>query len=388
MRRAIQLARQAWGATHPNPLVGALLVEKGNVVAEGWHRQAGGAHAEINAMRALGRAPHSGATLVVTLEPCSTQGRTGACVDAIVNAGISRVVAGAADIFPAHRGRGFALLREAGVEVVEGVLARECDDLNLIFNHRVAHGGEPLVALKTASTLDGRIASRTGESRWITGAAARVDVMLWRRYFPALAVSAATVLADNPRLTSRQEGGEVWCPVRFVFDRNLRTAGQGGLYVFEDEFAANTIVVTIAGYGVPREERAARMSALERRGAAVWELPAGGVFFRAFKERCAAAGIGGVLVEGGGRFLGAWLESGEAGYLFHYTAPKLLSDAEALSAFTGGNRPLLGDAFTLREVRHAVFDPEGAGDFLTRGWLCLPPREVGCGGGSEPELCA
>ncbi|MDR2863781.1 MAG: bifunctional diaminohydroxyphosphoribosylaminopyrimidine deaminase/5-amino-6-(5-phosphoribosylamino)uracil reductase RibD, partial [Puniceicoccales bacterium] len=185
MRRALTLAKRAWGNTHPNPHVGALIVESGVIVAEGWHERAGDAHAEINTLRALGRRPKPGATLVVTLEPCSTHGRTGACTTALLDAGISRVVAGTADPFPAHCGRGFALLREAGVEVVSGVLAGECADLNLIFNHRVTHG-EPLVALKTATTLDGRIATRTGQSQWITGPEARADVMRWRRYFPAI----------------------------------------------------------------------------------------------------------------------------------------------------------------------------------------------------------
>ena len=360
MRRAITLAERAWGETHPNPHVGALIVEEGNIVAEGWHEHAGEPHAEINALRALGRKPKPGATLVVTLEPCSTHGRTGACTTAILSAGISRVIAGATDPFPAHSGRGFALLREAGLEVISGVLAEECADLNLIFNHRVSHAA-PLVALKTATTLDGRTATRTGDSQWITGATARADVMRWRRYFPAIATSAATVLSDNPRLTSRWGGFAERCPVRFVFDRRLRTAARAGLHVFEDAFAVRTVVVTAD----TADDTA--VETLERRGIAVWRLDTfnDAAFFGAFKARCAAAKLGGILVEGGGTFLGGWLNSGTADYLFHYTAPKLLGDVAALPAFAGAEVPTLTEALTLHDVRHAIFGD----DVLTRGWL-------------------
>jgi diaminohydroxyphosphoribosylaminopyrimidine deaminase/5-amino-6-(5-phosphoribosylamino)uracil reductase len=426
MRRAIVLARRAWGDTHPNPHVGALIVEGGRVVAEGWHERAGGPHAEICALRALGRKPAPDAALVVTLEPCCTHGRTGACTDAILAAGIRRVVAGATDPFPAHSGRGFALLREAGVSVAAGVLARECEDLNLIFNHSVAHGGAPFVALKTATTLDGRIATRAGKSQWITGPEARADVMRWRRYFPAAAVSAATVLADNPRLTCRIAGEPECCPVRFVFDRRLRTAGREGLHVFEDAFAGKTVVVTTAetaadaageaggeaggegvaageaAGGVAEEEvrataatagvvaaertrsvaqtilsvselsaltaeRARALATFAARGVAVWQLPAATdeVFFSAFKARCVEAGLSGIWVEGGGTFLGAWLRSGEADCVFFYSAPKIIADAAALPAFAGADCPSLAGISVLRNVRREIFGD----DLLTRGFL-------------------
>jgi diaminohydroxyphosphoribosylaminopyrimidine deaminase/5-amino-6-(5-phosphoribosylamino)uracil reductase len=246
------------------------------------------------------------------------------------------------------------------VEVLSGVLEQECEDLNLIFNYRVRHS-VPLVALKTATTLDGRIATRTGDSQWITGTEARADVMRWRGYFPAIATSAATVLADNPRLTSRREGTDECCPVRFIFDRRLRTAGRTGLHVFEDSFAAQTVVVT-----VNTAENTA-VEALERRGVVVWRLDGGddATFFDAFKMRCAAAGLDGIFVEGGGTFLGAWANCGAADYLFHYMAPKLLGDVAALPAFAGAKVPALAGAVTLRDVRHAILGE----DVLTRGWL-------------------
>ena len=367
MRHAIALARRAWGKTHPNPLVGALLVEDGHIAAEGWHARSGEAHAEIATLRALGRRPKPGSTLYVTLEPCCTHGRTGACTQAIIEAGISRVVAGAKDPFPGHAGRGFDILRAAGISVTTGVCEAECEDLNLIFNHRMTHGGESFVALKTATTLDGRIATRTGQSQWITGSEARADVMRWRRYFPAVATSASTVLADNPRLTSRIPGHAVEedCPFRLVFDRRLRLVKHPSLHLFTDAFRERTLVVTRAG--VPGLETLGRM------GLHAWVLPDedDAIFFQAFKTHCTQEGIGGIWVEGGGTFLGAWLRAGMADYLFHYTAPRLLADAEALPAFAGAVCDTLSSAVELSEARHVVL---GA-DFLTRGKIAkTPPR--------------
>jgi len=241
MRRALELARQGWGETHPNPMVGALIVEEGRIVAEGYHAQDGGPHAERLALLARGKPPRPGAIMYVTLEPCSTPGRTGACTDAIIAAGFKHVVVGATDPNPAHAGKGFEVLRSAGIEVTSGVLETECSDLNLIFNHWVVKG-TPLIAAKSAVTLDGRMACRTGESKWITGEQARADVHRWRRLFPAIAVGAGTVMKDNPRLTARMAGVEEWCPIRFVFDGLLRTVVDKQLAdVYTDEFASGRL---------------------------------------------------------------------------------------------------------------------------------------------------
>src|SRR2546430_1467936 len=158
MRRALELAKKGWGTTHPNPMVGGLMVEDGQVVAEGFHALDGGPHAERVALENLGRPPKPGATLYVTLEPCSTQGRTGACTTLIKETGIARVVVGATDPCPAHAGQGFHLLQDAKIEVITGVLERECTDLNLLFNHWVTEQ-VPLIAGKSAVTLDGKIAT-------------------------------------------------------------------------------------------------------------------------------------------------------------------------------------------------------------------------------------
>ncbi|HEX7630744.1 MAG TPA: bifunctional diaminohydroxyphosphoribosylaminopyrimidine deaminase/5-amino-6-(5-phosphoribosylamino)uracil reductase RibD, partial [Lacunisphaera sp.] len=249
MRRALDVARRGWGDTHPNPLVGALIVEQGEVVAEGFHAKAGEAHAEVNALKALGRPPAPGATLYVTLEPCCTHGRTPPCTEAILAAGISRIVVGATDPNPAHAGKAFELLRERGVEVITGVLAEDCADLNLIFNHWITTN-RPLFAAKSGVTLDGKVATRTGDSKWITGEAARADGHRWRRLFPAIAVGAGTIRADNPRLTARLNGTE-WCPWRFVFDGLLRSVTDKAMpNVYTDEFRERTIVVTTSHGGM------------------------------------------------------------------------------------------------------------------------------------------
>lgn len=358
MRRAISLAKRAAGDTHPNPLVGALILESGKIVAEGFHARAGEPHAEITTLRALGRAPATDATLVVTLEPCSTCGRTGACTDAVLHAGIRRVIVGATDPNPAHAGRGLEILRAAGVEVVAGILADECADVNLIFNHWILKK-EPLLALKTATTLDGKIATRAGESQWITGELAREDVMRRRRYFPAIAAGSGTVLADNPRLTARIAGEPEFCPARFVFDRRLRLADRPELRIFSDNFFEKTIVVTGTGAD------AARLALLKKRGVKIFEI-AGETdveFFKNFKRRCVAEDICGIWVEGGGALLGAIADSGCADYFFQYVAPKILGDAGALPAIAGREKKSLSEALKLSDVRREFFGD----DILIRG---------------------
>jgi diaminohydroxyphosphoribosylaminopyrimidine deaminase / 5-amino-6-(5-phosphoribosylamino)uracil reductase len=366
MRRALELAQRAWGETHPNPMVGAVIVEDGEIVAEGFHARDGGPHAERVALATLGRRPKPTATLYVTLEPCSTHGRTGACCEAIKAAGIGRVVVGATDPFAGHAGRGFAVLREAGVEVVAGVLERECADLNLIFNHWIATG-TPLIAAKSAMTLDGKIATRSGDSKWITGELARADVMRWRRLFPAIAAGAGTVLKDDPRLTARIAGEAEWCPWRFVFDSVLRSAAGGTLpRVYTDEFRERTIAVTTekAGLGYVRR--------LREQGVQVWALPSATprVPLREFRKRCAAEKITGVYLEGGARLTSAFLQERELDYCFVYRAPVLLADERARAGFGGLRTESLAQAVRLAEVRQASFGD----DHLMRGRVVYPEK--------------
>ncbi|RRJ94486.1 bifunctional diaminohydroxyphosphoribosylaminopyrimidine deaminase/5-amino-6-(5-phosphoribosylamino)uracil reductase RibD [Opitutaceae bacterium TAV4] len=366
MWQALALARRAWGNTHPNPMVGAIIVEDGAVAAEGWHARDGGPHAERVALAALGRAPKPGATLYVTLEPCSTHGRTGACCDAIIEAGIRRVVVGATDPNPDHAGAGYARLRAAGVEVITGVRERECADLNLIFNQWITTG-LPLLAGKIATTLDGKIACRTGHSKWITGEAARADVHRWRRLFPAIAVGAMTVLADDPRLTARPADGGEWCPWRFVFDGLLRTLGGPRLpQVYTDGHRERTIVVTTphGGMGYVRK--------LREMGVAVWVLdaPTQRVNFADFRRRCAEEKITGVYFEGGAQLLSELLRSRELDYLFNYRAPLLFADDKARSVFTGLRTESVQQAV---RIQGATTEVHGE-DSLVRGHVVYPSK--------------
>ena len=378
MRRCLDLARRAWGDTHPNPMVGAVIVEDGVVVAEGWHARAGEAHAEVAALRALGRPPKPDAKLFVTLEPCCTHGRTGPCTEAIIAGGIRYVVIGAVDPNPAHAGRGIEVLKAAGVSVETRVLTGACEDLNVIFNHWIIRRA-PLIAAKVATTLDGRTATRTGESKWITGPAARQDVMQWRRLFPSIAVGAGTVMRDRPRLTARIEGAGEWCPLRFVFDGRMRLAGERDLpAVFTDEFRERTIVVTAedAASGYVRK--------LESSGVRTWRLPAvnGRVAPAAFRARCASEGICGVYVEGGAQVLSELLQAREIDYLFAYRAPVFLADQKAQAVMRGLRTEKLEQGIRLERVQHASLGD----DQLMRGFVVYPGRltvDGSEGGGRE-----
>lgn len=366
MQRAIELARRGWGQTAPNPLVGAVVVKHDEILAEGWHAVDGGPHAERAALTNLGQSDATGMTLYVTLEPCSTAGRTGSCCAAIIEAKFNRVVIGALDPNPLHAGEAVPLLEAAGIEVTVSVLESACRDLNLIFNHWIEKK-QPLLAAKTAVTIDGKIATRTGESQWITNEASRADVHRWRRLFPAIAVGAMTVLNDNPRLTARMEGQDEWCPVRFVFDGLLRTVVDRNMpKVYTDQFRAKTIVVTTphGGLGYVRK--------LRELGINVWVMASDTqqVAFADFKARCATENISGVYVEGGAQLIGNLLQARELDYLFNYRAPVLFADDRSKNGFTGLRTEKLGHALRLSEVKHESFGD----DQLMRGFVNYPDR--------------
>ncbi|MEX0326993.1 MAG: bifunctional diaminohydroxyphosphoribosylaminopyrimidine deaminase/5-amino-6-(5-phosphoribosylamino)uracil reductase RibD [Puniceicoccaceae bacterium] len=366
MKAAITEACLAMGRTHPNPAVGAVIVHDGEVAARGHTQAAGGNHAEIEALQAFhskGLQSGAGTTLVVTLEPCSTTGRTGACTEAIIASGIRRVVVGAVDPNPVHAGRGLDVLREAGIEVTAGLLERECTDLNLIFNWRMT-SNSTFMAGKVATTIDGRIATRGGLSKWITGPEARADVHRWRRYFPAIAVGAGTVLADDPSLTARVEGEEIWCPVRFVFDRNLITFKESAYQVYTDQWKDRTIVVTSSN----QEDK---VRALEdahgiRFFLAGDEIDESGL--EGFCRFCEAEGIGGVFIEGGASLISSFIKYRKLHYLYAYRGPRILADTSGLSPFMGQEPFSMQDAIALRDVRHATFED----DQLMRGFIVYP----------------
>lgn len=340
MRQALALARQAAGRTSPNPLVGAVIVRDDKVVGEGYHRRAGTPHAEIHALRAAGEAA-AGSTVYVTLEPCSHHGRTGPCAEALIKAGVRRVVAAMTDPNPKVAGRGLALLRAAGVEVTAGVLAAEAARLNEAFIKWVSTG-MPFGIMKTAMTLDGKIATRTGQSKWITGPAAREEVHRLRDVCDAVLTGVGTVLADDPELTVRLPGG-----------------GRNPLRVIADTHARTPLAAKVAGDGkaptiiaVGPEAPADKTAALAAQGAEVVTLPLAGasVDLRALFRLLAGRGIASVLIEGGAAINGAALAANIADKIHAFVAPKIIGGADAPGPVGGAGAGALADAVALEDI--------------------------------------
>ncbi len=357
MRRAIELARKGWGTTHPNPMVGSVIVDNDNIVAEGFHRRAGTNHAEVEAISKLDNDISSDTVLYVTLEPCSTMGRTGACTDVIINSKIKNVVIGATDSNPLHSSKGIEILKKNGINVINNILAEECSDLNLLFNHWIKNSS-PFLAAKVATTLDGKIATRAKQSKWITGEKARTDVMKWRRLFPAIAVGSQTVIADNPSLTSRL-GDDIWCPKRFIFDRKLSTVNDKLYNVYSDEFKKNTTVVTSVNSNLIKKNKLAELD-IE-----FWEIDTSKdlEFFNLFCEKSSEQNIVGILFEGGATLLSALLQNKKLDYLFNYRAPVILADDQALTPFSGMSPLNMDQAIRLNNLMYDKFDQ----DQLLRG---------------------
>ena len=366
MKLALEEARKGWGKTHPQPMIGVVLVEEGAVVAAAHVDTPSVSSPEAKLFNALGRSAKDGASLFITLEPGPSSNRMESAVKAIAEAGVKHVLVGATDPIADHEQKGSNALKEAGVQVESRILIEECRDLNLIFNHWV-NKRSPLLAAKSATSLDGKIATRSGESKWITGEASRQNVMLWRRLFPAIAVGAGTAIVDDPRLTSRIDGEEEWCPVRFVFDGLLRSAMERYLpTMYTDEFRDNTIVVTTDAAGTGYIRR------LETEGVNVWILPAVNmkVPFPDFRKKCADVGIAGVYFEGGSKLVSELLHSRELDYHFNYRAPLLMGDDKAKPVYRGLRTEKLAHAMRLENVRHEVYGE----DQLARGHVLYPSR--------------
>lgn len=339
MRLALRLAARARGRTSPNPLVGAVLVRRGRLIGQGWHRRAGEPHAEIEALRDAQRRGHSarGATLYVTLEPCSTHGRTPPCTAAIPAAGVARVVIAATDPNPAHAGRGFGLLRAAGIQVETGLLAVEATRLNEGFNHWIVHR-TPAVIVKAAMTLDGCIATASGESKWITGEAARAWAMHLRRGADAVLVGVNTVLADDPSLTVRgrqHDRDKPWR--RLVLDSRAQTPLTAKV-VTDDHAMQTTIYVSARAPRRRRDALAARVSVVVVPAAQPSKRGAPGAThldLRWILRDLGAAGVTQLLVEGGGAVNGSFLDQGLANRIAFFYAPKILGQRDARKAVAG-----------------------------------------------------
>lgn len=319
------LAETARGHTSPNPLVGALIVREGEVVGRGYHARAGAPHAEVNALRDAGDAAR-GATVICTLEPCSHHGRTPPCCDALVAAGVARVVIGSMDPLEERRGRGARVLAEAGVAVAlaDGADEEACREVNAPFL-TWALTGRPLVTLKLATSLDGRIATATGESRWISGPESRRLVHRWRAESDAVAVGIGTALADDPLLTARDVEGEVDQPSRVVFDSRARLPLGSALARGARDLAVHLIC------GPEADE--ADVAALRDAGVDVHLGPADPVERIGWGlDRLGEVGVQSLLVEGGASFAAALLAAGAVDRVAWFVAPLLIGGTAAPGA--------------------------------------------------------
>lgn len=344
MRMALTLARRGRGRTSPNPLVGAVVVQRGRVVGVGYHRRAGADHAEVVALARAGTAAR-GAELFVNLEPCCHYGRTAPCTDAIVRSGVRRVVIGAIDPNPLVNGRGMEQLRRAGITVDHGVLGDECAALNEAFRcYIVEH--RPFVTFKVAMTLDGRVATRNGHSRWVSSLDARRIGHRLRSYHDAIIVGIGTVLTDDPQLTCRGlRGGRD--PVRVIVDSNLRTpCASRTVQLAGDESSAPTWVMST------RTAPAVRAQALEKAGARVISVASsrGRVRISSMLHHLARQGIVSALLEGGPTLAGSFWSAGLVDRVVAFIAPKLLGDADALPLLYGHGIRSMEQATRLTQV--------------------------------------
>ena len=355
MELALSLAMRANGRTSPNPMVGAVLVRNGEIVGEGWHMRAGTPHAEIHALQAAGELAY-GSTLYVTLEPCSHHGRTGPCTEAIIKAGVKKVVIAMVDPNPLVAGNGINKLRRVGVEVVEGVLAKTAARLNEVFLKWITTR-MPFTVLKTAMTLDGKIATSSGHSRWITGENARQQVHKLRDQYDAILVGIGTVLADNPALTTRLPS-ECHHPVRIVVDSLARTPLDSQLV--NDGLARTIIAVT-------KEAPSGRIEALAAKGVEVLVVPEdnAGVDLRHLFQLLGSQEITSILVEGGAMVNASILKAGLADKVCWFIAPKIVGGHAAPGPIGGQGATFLHDAWQVKDMT-----AEFAGqDLMISGYL-------------------
>lgn len=338
MRHAVALARNGAGWTNPNPLVGAVVVKDGRIIGEGWHERYGQQHAERNALDRCEQNP-AGATMYVTLEPCCHQGKQPPCTEALVNAGISRVVVGSRDPNPLVSGKGNAVLREAGIVVTEDVLRNDCDALNPIFFHYIQKK-RPYVVAKWAMTLDGKIATAAGDARWVSNERSRADVHALRHRLAAIMVGIGTVLADDPLLSARRAIASNQ-PLRVIVDSKLRIPSDCRLVN-----TANEALLLVA---TALDGSCEKAKCLAAKGIQVVSLPdaAGRVDLAALMSYLAQNGIDSVLVEGGGGLHESLFSMNLVNEAVVYVAPKVVGGAQAKTPVEGKGKASMSDAFML-----------------------------------------
>ncbi len=357
MRRALELAGKAAGRTSPNPMVGAVMVKNGRVIAEGYHKKAGRPHGEIEALRKAGKRAR-GAQMFVNLEPCCHQGRTPPCTDAIIESGIKEVYVGMRDPNPLVAGKGIRQLKRAGISVHSGLLKSECQRLNEVFVKYI-QTGIPFVTLKSALSLDGKIATSTGESQWITGPEARERVHRMRDQIDAILVGAGTVLKDNPRLTTRLKKGKGHNPARVILDARAEIPLSARVFLHAKQ--ERVIYVTTS------KASAVRVNRLKDRGIEVQVLSGRGSHISLIKliKLLGQVGIASVLLEGGGGINASALKEGVVDKVVLFLAPLIIGGDSAPGVVGGSGIKHLKQALPIKNL---TVTPVGA-DWMVEGYL-------------------
>ena len=355
MKRAVELALKARGKTSPNPMVGSVIVKGNRIIAEGWHARCGSDHAEVVALKKAGRRSR-GSRMYVTLEPCHHFGRTPPCVDQIIQKGIKEVYVGMKDPNPLTNGKSIAKLRRKGIKTTVGILQDELEEINESFIKYVKKK-LPFVAAKCAQTLDGKIATATGQSKWITSSATRRFARNIRAEFDAILVGVNTVLADNPRLSA---GGGRKNIQKIILDSSLRTPLKAKLF-----YGTRPSDCTIATTAKASKQR---RSAFIKRGVNILVCPLrrGQIDLRWLFRELAKKGITSVLIEGGAHIVGSALQEKLIDKMYIYIAPKIMGDPKALSSVAGLKPAMIGQTARLHEIKVREIDN---GDILITGYV-------------------
>ncbi|MBS3786722.1 bifunctional diaminohydroxyphosphoribosylaminopyrimidine deaminase/5-amino-6-(5-phosphoribosylamino)uracil reductase RibD [Candidatus Bipolaricaulota bacterium] len=341
MKRALRLAKRGGGFVNPNPQVGAVIVRDGEIVGEGYHEMFGGPHAEVKALQDAGESA-SGATLYVNLEPCVHYGKTPPCTKKIIESGLDRVYVAIEDPNPRVAGKGIKRLREEGIKVSVGLMEEEARKVNEIFLHYVEKN-RPFVLLKLAMTLDGKIATRTGDSRWISSETSRKLVHELRARYSAVGVGVSTVIADDPRLNVRNAEGPDGA--RFVFDSNGRTPESSRIFTISSD--APTIIAT--GETLPEDS----LTKFEKNGAKVWQFrkKRGHLDLDGLLERMGERGYDSLLVEGGGEIAWSFIDQNLVDKIRFFYSPKIVGGKEAVPSVGGRGRATVEDALGIEDLK-------------------------------------
>lgn len=357
MKRALELAKKGVGYTSPNPLVGAVIVKNNKIIGEGYHEKYGQAHAEINAFKNTTENV-KGATMYVTLEPCSHYGKTPPCAEAIVKKGISKVIVGMTDPNPKVSGKGISILQENGIEVVSGILEKEAKKINEIFIKYITTK-KPFCILKTAMTLDGKIATYTGDSKWITGKKSRKYVHEIRHRVSGIMVGIGTVLYDNPKLTTRLEDKEEKDPIRIIVDTKGRIPLD--VNVLNIESNGKTIISTT------KKASKEKIEAIKKKGAEIIITPLknGRVDLQYLMSELGNKGIDSVLLEGGETLNFSALEEGIVDKVISFMAPKIIGGTDAKTPVGGKGIKNINQAITLKDMEVSKIDE----DIMIQGYI-------------------